>query len=77
MPGEDRPPLVRVHDVAGLRHDVPDVRPRMLHRHELMEVLGIEGPGIHDLRAVGVDHSDLLALPDMRSLAAAGRDRVE
>src|SRR5437870_2470359 len=50
------------------------MRARVFHRHELVQVLGIEGPGIHHLGAVGVDHLDPLALGDARSLAAASRN---
>src|SRR5215469_728886 len=52
---QDRPPLIGDKRVAYRRDDPPDRDAAVLHRHELMQVPGIEGPGVDDLLALGVD----------------------
>src|SRR5215831_19274769 len=60
--------------VADRGDDPPDRDPAVLHRHELMQVLGIECPGVDDLLAPRVDDFDTLAAANSRRLALSRRD---
>ena len=71
---EDRPSLVRVHDVANIRNDATDMWSRVLHGHELVQIVSVESPSVNDLSAVSVDHLDLPSLPDTNRFSAAGRN---
>jgi hypothetical protein len=63
--------------MSDLRVNVPDMRPRMLHRHELAEIGGIEGPGVDDLIAVGIDHLDGLARLHFGGFATTRRNCLD
>ena len=68
---QDRPAAVRLEVMALARKDRADGGPHVLHGHELVQVLGAEGPGIHHLRAVRVDDLDRLTLGEARRAALA------
>ena len=68
--GQDRPPLVGPQHVAGLRNQMQAVGAGMLVRHELAQVDPVEGPGIDDLFAMGIDDGDDLTRCDEGGLAA-------
>jgi hypothetical protein len=72
--GQDRPALVGEHHVAHLRDDMADMGPRMLQRHELMEIGGVEGPGVDDLGTMGIDQLQHMTLRHMHGLAAPRRN---
>ena len=72
--GQDRPPPVGDERVADPRDDMADRDAAVLHRHELVQIVGIEGPGVDDLLTLGVDHFDPLAFANADSFASARRD---
>jgi hypothetical protein len=49
----------------------------VLHRHEFVEIVGVESPGIHNLVAMGVNDLDDLSLPHAICLPPAGRNRQQ
>ncbi len=73
--GEDRPAVVAEQAVAGLRDEPGEPDPRMLHRHEFAQILGIERPGVDDLMPVGIDHRDVLAGFDQSGYSSSCRNR--
>src|SRR5438270_6460280 len=72
--GQNRPPPVADEPVADRRDDTADRDAAVLHRHELAQIVGIEGPGVDDLLTLGVDHFDPLAFANADSFASARRD---
>ena len=64
---EQWPATVAVERVAGARHELGEDRSRVLHRHVLGRVGGVERPGVDHLAAGGVD--------DPQPLACGQRDR--
>ncbi|MNP20140.1 hypothetical protein D3C76_1127010 [compost metagenome] len=72
--GEDRTPPVGDQGVADPRVDPQPRRAAVLHGHGLMKVGTVEGPGVHDLLAVGVDHPyDLAPLERDRDPTTGGQ----
>jgi hypothetical protein len=70
--GQDRASTVGHHGLTDLRHNATQCGPRMLHRQAFRKVLAIEGPGIDDLLAMGVDDFHALAFGEDGRLASSG-----
>jgi glyoxylase-like metal-dependent hydrolase (beta-lactamase superfamily II) len=73
---DDRAAPVRHHGVADDRRELVDGDAAVLHRHELLDVAGVERPVVDDLRAVRVDHLVALALADAQRQALARGNRM-
>src|SRR5436190_1715930 len=71
---ENCPPLIGQQAVADPRHGALPGRPAMLHRHEFVQVVRVESPGIDDLAAMRIDEANRSAAREPRGLAAARRD---
>ena len=65
---EDRSSPIGDKDVADQRNDPPDCDAAVFHRHEFVQIIRIEGPGVDDLLTFGVDDFDPLAFANPHGL---------
>jgi hypothetical protein len=71
---QDRATLIGNQTVPHAYRDPTQGRACVLHGHALCKRSAVEGPGIDNLLAMGVDDLDVLATPERNGLTLAGWD---